>query len=75
VFFDVEDQCGGLPAGKGEELFRLFEQRGEDRSGLGVGLAVAQTSARAMKGEVRVRDLPPKGCVFTIDLPQAQPLT
>ena len=71
VLLEVEDECGGLPSGYGEELFRLFEQQGVDRSGLGVGLAVARTSVRAMQGEIDVRDLPGKGCVFTIDLPEA----
>jgi signal transduction histidine kinase len=71
VFLDVEDECGGLPVGKGEELFHLFEQRSADRSGLGVGLSIARTSLRAMNGEIHVRDLPGKGCIFTIELPQA----
>ncbi len=71
IFLDVEDECGGLRAGKGEDLFRLFEQRSADRSGLGVGLSIARTSVRAMNGEIYVRDLPGKGCVFTIELPQA----
>lgn len=71
VFLDVEDECGGLPVGKGEELFRLFEQRSDDRSGLGVGLSIARGSVRAMKGEIHVRDIPGKGCVFTIELPQS----
>jgi signal transduction histidine kinase len=73
VLIDVADECGGLPAGKSEELFRLFEQRSADRSGLGVGLSVAQSSVRAMGGEIHVRDLPGKGCVFTIDIAQSPP--
>src|SRR4029078_8842073 len=32
---DVGDECGGLPPGKAEDLFRPFEQRGADKSGLG----------------------------------------
>jgi signal transduction histidine kinase len=72
VFLDVEDECGGLPSGKNEELFRLFEQQSADRSGLGVGLSIARTNVRAMNGEIHVRDLPGKGCIFTIELPQSQ---
>jgi signal transduction histidine kinase len=72
VFLDVEDECGGLPSGKAEELFHLFEQRNTDRSGLGVGLSIARTSVRAMDGDIHIRDLPGKGCVFTIELPQSR---
>jgi len=70
VFFDIEDECGGLPPGKTEELFRPFEQRGANRSGVGLGLSIGLKAARAHGGEIRVRDLPGKGCVFTLDLPE-----
>lgn len=33
ILIDVEDQCGGLPAGKAESLFKPFEQKGADRTG------------------------------------------
>jgi signal transduction histidine kinase len=70
VLFEVEDECGGLPPGKAEGLFRPFEQRGADRTGVGLGLSICLKAARANAGEIRVRDLPGKGCVFTIDLPR-----
>ena len=31
VLFEVEDECGGLPPGRAEELFRAYEQRGDER--------------------------------------------
>ena len=68
VSIDVADQCGGLPPGKIEELFRPYEQRSADRSGLGLGLAISLKGARAIGGDIRVRDLPGTGCVFTVDL-------
>ncbi len=71
VLFEIEDECGGLPPGKIEDLFHAFEQRGSDRSGLGLGLSICLKAARANSGEVRVRDLPGKGCVFTFELPRA----
>lgn len=76
VLFEVEDECGGLPPGSAEDLFRPFEQRGADRSGVGLGLSICVRAAEANGGLMRVRDLPGKGCVFTIDLPRsaAQPL-
>ncbi len=73
VVIEVEDECGGLPPGKLAEMFQPFSQRGADRSGLGLGLSICQKAAEASGGEVRARDLPFKGCVFTLDLPSAQP--
>ena len=34
VLIEIEDECGGLPPGRIEELFQPFEQRSDDRSGL-----------------------------------------
>jgi signal transduction histidine kinase len=73
VLFEVEDECGGLPPGKPEDLFRAFEQRGPDRSGAGLGLAICLKAAKANGGQMRVRDLPGKGCIFTLDLPRKPP--
>ena len=73
VLIEVEDECGGLPPGKAEELFRPFEQRGRDRSGMGLGLAISLRSVRANGGELSVRNLPGKGCIFTIALPLIAP--
>jgi signal transduction histidine kinase len=73
VLIDVEDECGGLPPGKVEDLFRSFEQRGPDRTGIGLGLSISAKAAKANGGEVRVRDIPGKGCVFTLDLPKKLP--
>ena len=75
VCFDDEDECGGLPPGKTEDLFRPFEQRGADRSGVGLGLSICLKAANANGGAIRVRDLPGKGCVFTLDLPRKPPET
>jgi signal transduction histidine kinase len=70
VLIEVEDECGGLPPGDAEDLFQLFEQRGRDRSGLGLGLGISRRSVEANGGKLYVRNLPGKGCVFTIDLPK-----
>jgi signal transduction histidine kinase len=71
VLIDVEDECGGLPPGKAVELFRPFEQRSADRTGVGLGLSISLKGVRASGGELHVRDLPGFGCVFTVDLPLA----
>ena len=70
VLVEVEDECGGLPPGKVEELFDSFQQRGLDRSGLGLGLGISRASVAVMGGTLEVRDLPGKGCVFTVALPK-----
>jgi|CZKU01.1.fsa_nt_gi signal transduction histidine kinase len=68
VKIEIEDSCGGLPAGKAEELFEAFKQRGANRSGLGLGLFISRKGVEAIGGELRVRDMPGRGCVFTIEL-------
>ena len=70
VGIDVEDQCGGLPPNTAEQLFAAFQQRGTDRSGLGLGLFISRKGIEASDGLIRVRDVPGRGCVFTIDLPR-----
>jgi signal transduction histidine kinase len=70
VLIDIADECGGLPPGKAEELFRPFNRRSSDRSGLGLGLSIAMSAARANSGDIQVRDIPGTGCVFTINLPR-----
>jgi signal transduction histidine kinase len=70
VLIEVQDECGGLPGGDVSELFRPFEQRGVDRTGLGIGLAFGRWGTEANGGRLYARNLPEKGCVFTIDLPR-----
>jgi signal transduction histidine kinase len=69
ILIEVEDECGGLPQGRVEELFRPFEQRGANRTGLGLGLAISRRSVKAQGGDISVRNLPGTGCIFTIELP------
>ena len=69
VALEVADGCGGLPPGKADELFSPLVQRDDNRSGFGLGLAIAMQAAIAHNGTVKVRDRPGHGCVFTIDLP------
>jgi hypothetical protein len=69
VLIEVEDECGGLPEGDSEDLFHLFEQRGRDRSGMGLGLGISRRGVELNGGALYVRNLQDRGCVFTIDLP------
>jgi signal transduction histidine kinase len=70
IRIDVEDNCGGLSRGDTETMFKPFTQGGEDRSGLGLGLAISRLSVEANGGNLSARDIPGSGCVFTIDLPR-----
>ena len=72
VFIEVEDECGGLPGERADDLFRPFEQRGTDRTGLGLGLAFSRWAVEANHGRIYARSLPDQGCVFTVDLPRVQ---
>lgn len=71
VAIDVEDECGGLPPGTAETMFRPFEQRGSNRGGLGLGLSISRQAVEADGGTISVRDIPGKGCVFTVQMPLA----
>ena len=70
VLFEIQDQCGGLPSGEVNELFRPFEQRSANRTGLGLGLAFSRWATEANHGRIYARNLPNVGCVFTVDLPR-----
>ncbi|MCY0915730.1 sensor histidine kinase [Massilia antarctica] len=70
IHIDVQDECGGLGAGVAEHMFLPFSQAGTDRSGIGLGLTIAKQSITANGGQLTVRDIPGKGCVFMISLPR-----
>ncbi len=66
---EVEDQCGGLPEGKTEELFEPYVQVGTDRKGMGLGLTIVKRAADLNGCTVSVRNLPETGCVFSLRMP------
>ena len=68
LLIETEDECGGIPESKGD-LFQVFgNRRGNDRSGLGLGLSIARKAVRAHGGDIHVRNMPGKGCIFTIEV-------
>lgn len=71
IHIEVRDCCGGLGE-NAQTLLLPFVQAGEDRTGLGLGLSIVRRSVEAHGGVLKVRNLPGIGCVFTLDLPQAQ---
>ena len=70
VLIEIQDECGGLPGANTTDLFRPFEQRAADRTGLGLGLAFSRWAVEANHGRIYARSLPDRGCVFTVDLPR-----
>ncbi len=71
LLIDVEDECGGIPESEGDPFQSFGKRRGRDRTGLGLGLSIARKAVRAHGGDIHIRNLPGRGCVFTIDLPLA----
>lgn len=71
ALIEIEDECGGLPSGGVEALFRPFEQRGVNREGLGLGLAISRQAIDLHGGNISARDIPGRGCVFVVEMPRA----
>jgi signal transduction histidine kinase len=63
ILIDVEDECGGLPTPS--------EHVSVESTGLGLGLVISRRAVEANGGLLRVRNHVGRGCVFSIDLPQA----
>jgi len=72
VIVEVHDECGGLPPETIANLFKAFEQQNENRTGLGLGLAIARRAITLNHGIIEAHTLPGKGCIFTITLPRSQ---
>ena len=71
IFIDVEDRCGGLAPNFAQTMFVPFAQLNIDRTGLGLGLAIARHNVESMGGTLTAKDLPEVGCVFTIGFPNS----
>ena len=69
VLIEIRDECGGIPDADLPGLFHPFEQRSDDRTGLGIGLAFSRWGVEANHGRIYARTIPDSGCVFTVDLP------
>jgi signal transduction histidine kinase len=55
VTIEVEDDCGGLPPEKLDQLFKPIAQASADHNGLGLGLAICMTGVGAIGGDRRSR--------------------
>jgi len=73
VRIEIEDQGGGMQMEAAEAVWRPFEQRGENRTGLGLGLTISREAVEANGGRLSLRNMPGTGCIFVIELPLAVP--
>ncbi len=75
VLFRVSDTGIGIPADQLESIFDPFVQvRGGIKgpeAGIGLGLAISRTLARAMHGDLTVATVLGQGAEFTLSLPRA----
>ena len=69
LLIEVEDECGGMPDTKDGPLRTPGDRRRADRTGLGLGLSMARRAVRAQGGDIHIRNIPGRGCVFAIDIP------
>ena len=63
VLIEVEDECGGLTPTVGDPFQPFGQRRGQDRTGLGLGLSIARKAVRAHGGDIHIRNIPGTGCV------------
>jgi len=70
IRINVKDSGPGMSIEDTQGIFLPFTQSGANKSGLGLGLSIAQRSIEANDGLLTVESQPGQGCVFTIDLPR-----
>lgn len=73
VSLEVEDECGGLSPDAVARIATPWLQLGPDRSGFGLGVAIAKQAAEAHGGTLYVRNVPGRGCVFRLEMPMRRP--
>ena len=74
----VTDTGRGIPAAKLTEIFEPFTQLDRLKTpdahrGIGLGLSISRTLARAMGGDLTVVSEPGTGSTFTLTLPTSPP--
>ena len=74
VCLRVKDSGPGIPIemqGRIFEPFRQLRERPAGSDGVGLGLAISRTLARATGGDVTVESVPGNGATFIVQLPRA----
>ena len=74
IFIHVDDEGGGIPEHKREDVLRPFSRLDDARTqnieGVGLGLAVARDIAQLHGGRLKLHDSPKGGLRATIQLPR-----
>ena len=74
VLLSLADSGPGMSTEQRRHCFDRYYRAGSavetGKGGFGIGLCNAREFARAMKGELSVRENRPRGCVFTLELPR-----
>ncbi|WP_086480210.1 hybrid sensor histidine kinase/response regulator [Oceanospirillum sanctuarii] len=77
ISIEVWDSGEGIEPEKMSEIFREFSRLKRSTSasdkGLGLGLAIVDKIARVLDHKIRVRSVPGKGSVFSVEVPLADP--
>ena len=72
VRFYVKDSGPGIPKDDQEKLFKRYAQLNpKEKTGWGLGLAIAKDFVLAQSGDIYVQSEPGKGCEFCFTLPLA----
>lgn len=71
IVVDVADHGAGIPAGIRRDVFDRFVRGASHVPGLGLGLYLARTLARANGGDVTLVESDPSGSTFRLSLPAA----
>jgi signal transduction histidine kinase len=69
VNFVVEDTGIGVPPEQAENIFTEFIQLNEYSEGTGIGLSIARSLARRMKGDITLDTTYTTGARFVMSLP------
>jgi two-component system sensor histidine kinase KdpD len=72
----IIDRGPGIPREDRERIFRPFQRIGdsEQRTGVGLGLAVARGFVQAVGGDLDIEDTPGGGCTMVIRIPEVDML-
>ena len=76
IFISVSDTGGGISPADMPRIFERLYRGDKSRSqrGLGLGLCLVKAIATAHHGTIDVQNLPGRGAVFTLTLPQHTPV-
>ena len=75
VRVSVDDEGPGLPPGREEAIFAMFERGRKEGAtpGVGLGLAICRAIVQAHGGQIHAQTRPQGGASFSFELPRGTP--